>query len=374
MKDTTIHIALVSSDEYIKYATTVILSILKNNKTNRYFHFHIITNDIQNKSKSKLQKLQKYNFAISYHAIPAEMTQQISTIKQANHVNSNIFSRLFLPDLFPKLDKILCLDCDLFVRSDISPLYDLDIKNYCLAAVEDTAETIIAQRLWNDKSHHYYNTGVMLQNLQQMRKENYKQIIYNKIHKNSDKYTIGEQDIFNDVYKDKICHLNYTWNFFHEYHFTRKYFTPIDINEYQQALNNPNIVHFVGPEKPWLPSENHPYQKEFFKYFKATPFYNPWKLFYKYNYIVRNKSYKSLYLKSFCLFLQKNTPDETIIYKFGLKNKINKHYNRLSLFGFTIKKKEINSQITKIQYLGNIFKISKQRNSRTTYFLGLPII
>lgn len=45
--------------------------------------------------------------------------------------------RIMLPDIMPDLKKIIYLDTDLFVNTDIEELWNLNIDNYCLAAAPD---------------------------------------------------------------------------------------------------------------------------------------------------------------------------------------------------------------------------------------------
>lgn len=47
------------------------------------------------------------------------------------------FARLFLHKVFPNLDKIIYLDTDVIVTSDIAELYNQDINGYALGACQD---------------------------------------------------------------------------------------------------------------------------------------------------------------------------------------------------------------------------------------------
>jgi lipopolysaccharide biosynthesis glycosyltransferase len=63
--------------------------------------------------------------------------------------------------IFPHLDKILSLDMDTIVNENISELWDLDLKNYYIAAVEE--------RLLSEKEGSYFNMGVAMLNLKKIR-------------------------------------------------------------------------------------------------------------------------------------------------------------------------------------------------------------
>ena len=82
--------------------------------------------------------------------------------------------RLFLCDYLPKeLNKILYLDCDIIARNSLKELYEIefDKEEYC-AAVPDCVSDICRNNIGIDNRSNYYNSGVVLINLELWRKEN----------------------------------------------------------------------------------------------------------------------------------------------------------------------------------------------------------
>ena len=65
-----------------------------------------------------------------------------------------ILLRVALTKLFPNLDKILSLDCDIIIDQNISELWDIQLDNYYIAAVKEPKKST-SQRI-------YINTGVVL--------------------------------------------------------------------------------------------------------------------------------------------------------------------------------------------------------------------
>ena len=66
--------------------------------------------------------------------------------------------------IFPNLDRILSLDMDTVVNENISELWDLDLENYYLAAVEECDLT--------KEEGSYINMGVAMLNLKKIREDN----------------------------------------------------------------------------------------------------------------------------------------------------------------------------------------------------------
>ena len=128
-----------------------------------------------------------------------------------------IFYRLIAARIFPHIDKILYLDSDTLVCSDLSELFNTDISNYALGAVRDMAPTEDADnpngkyvRDFSDthlSGGPYFNSGVLLLNLKNMAK-NEKLLLTVKV-----PLKYPDQDILNVALRDKIRPLALKYNF-----------------------------------------------------------------------------------------------------------------------------------------------------------------
>lgn len=128
-----------------------------------------------------------------------------------------IFYRLIAHRIFPNISKLLYLDSDTLVCGDLGPLYNTDISQHTMGAVRDMAPTedtdnpngkyvrdFAAAHLGNGP---YFNSGVLLLNLQNMAKN--EQLLTNV--KVDLKYP--DQDILNIALRDKIKPLPLKYNF-----------------------------------------------------------------------------------------------------------------------------------------------------------------
>ena len=270
-----IPIVLISSNEYIEYCAVVMSSVLYNLESEYQIHFYVLSTDLSTKNKQKLNLLKKIkNFNITYPHVDTSLLEIFKDIRIPSHVSPLTYLRILIPTLLPNLPKVIFLDCDIIVRKSISELYEYNLGNKYYGIVEDVANEINSIYLWGKKDKNYYNCGILLINSEQLRKDNYFEKVKEHILLNKDKYKICDQDIINDTFKNDILRLPIKWNFFHEYHCLKNDFTPINQNEYDKALKDPAIVHFVGQNKPWKSGTNHAYKKEFLFYYKMTPFYS----------------------------------------------------------------------------------------------------
>ena len=356
-------------------------SILYNISDNYTVSFYILSYDITEKSKKLLAKLSSIkDCTITYPTFAEEMLDIFDGIKLPPHVTKMTYARILIPDILPNVDKAVFVDSDMIVRGDISQLYEKNIGNNVFAAAEDFNWVNISNRLWGTKQY-YYNAGLLLINCAKLREIDYLSVIKRKVAINQAKYQICDQDLINDAFRGKIYRLSISWNFYHGVFIKRfRCYTPDDMEEFKKIEANPDIVHYVGPEKPWLPSVRHVYEKDYFKYSRMTAFY---KLVRWQKYSLYENKVKSLTFRDFPLFIKTKAKGKTIYEILGIsfnlraiKNffvqKISKDsFYRLKLFGITVFKKKDTDEQRYIKVLGiPVYYWKKRRNSKQASLKG----
>jgi len=93
--------------------------------------------------------------------------------------------------LFPHLDRILSIDMDTVVNENVSDLWDLDLTDYYIAAVEEHDLSL--------EEGSYFNMGVAMLNLKKIREENKDDEMINAL--NTYWYRYKEQDCFNEFFR-----------------------------------------------------------------------------------------------------------------------------------------------------------------------------
>lgn len=105
--------------------------------------------------------------------------------------------RLVLPGLLSDTDLCLYLDSDTLIVGDILPLWEENMEGYCLAGVFDDIAPVRHQTVGNHIPgiHTYINSGVLLMNLEKMRREGIQEKLLNGV----TDYLVVDQDLINVV-------------------------------------------------------------------------------------------------------------------------------------------------------------------------------
>jgi len=178
------------------------------------------------------------------------------------------YFRLFLPELFDGEKRCLYLDSDLVITRPLADLYDTEMDGMCIAGITDRLclEEPHLKRLkedWGIEAGYYINAGVVLMNLEAMRASGgAREALELAYHK---PFRYLDQDVLNQVYRDKVRLLPKTYNVFpddrqEDLAFLRRLLPDREDLFPDQALTDPAIIQFIGRNKPWV-SQGVPYEK-----------------------------------------------------------------------------------------------------------------
>jgi len=256
-----LHICFSADDNYVRYCGTAIASILLNAGHDESLHFHIIDGGISKKNRFRLEKIKKIrDFSIDFVKIdPVEFNGfPLDSDGTHHHLNIVTYYRVRIPSLFPHLEKVLYLDCDLIAMASIKPIFEIDLNGYYSAAVVDVYEKIHKKRLNMDESS-YFNTGVLLIDCCKWRAEKIESRIFDWIRDNRELIRLADQDAINPVLAGTISALAEKFNVFAG---------DYDNGNYQE---DPVIIHYVGNVKPWNLWTKKNSAKHYFEVLKKTP-------------------------------------------------------------------------------------------------------
>lgn len=218
--DNAIHICLGIHDKdgnYSVWAGATMQSIVENTKAP--IVFHILHDDTLNQSNKKKLDFIANNSGdrIEFHYFNPDIFGTIAD--SMDRFTIGTMFRIMLPDILPNLKKIIYLDSDLFVNTDIEELWNINIDDYCLAAVQDcstiknwgTPYAVAVGQITRDK---YFNAGVLCMNLDNIRKNgNLFQRVMEYLKENPQTW-LPDQDALNVIFSEKTLLIDEKWNYF----------------------------------------------------------------------------------------------------------------------------------------------------------------
>lgn len=289
-KDMTIYIAAASDNNYVPYFSVMLRSLLDNIQIPFIYQIYVMHRDITSSNQETVQSMVEghKNVTISFLDVTQEM-EDYNSLFISNHIKIETYYRLLLPQLLPDVSKILYLDCDTIVTSDLSELYLEDISGCFLAGTRDADSAAnynqdteyhryINQVLELFNPYDYIQAGVILMNLDKFRKEcGTKKLLKTALNR---EWKFHDQDVLNYVCKGSIKFVDYSWNFVYDY--DESFRRSINVirkaphyimTQYLEAKECPKIIHYSWVNKPWFSPGVH-LGYVFWEYARRTPYYS----------------------------------------------------------------------------------------------------
>ncbi len=200
-------------------------------------------------------------------------------------INRNIrttFFRLLAPYYLCNYDKVLYIDPDAIVDGDISEIWETNVKDVCVAAVQDLVSSWELQagdslaeyreNVLGIRPIDYVNAGVLLLNLHKIR-EHY---TFDKMTELMEKnWKSKDQDIINHIcgkYGRVLLPYRYNYIHFMQEEERNRLISKENKQIIEEAGRKPLIIHYAGPVKPWN-NLKAAYVETFWKYAKKVCFY-----------------------------------------------------------------------------------------------------
>jgi lipopolysaccharide biosynthesis glycosyltransferase len=247
------HVLVTLDINYLPPLKVLMNSLFRNN--NRPFTFYLLYSRIPD---IEIELLKQFVERQGHQLVPIYVDPELfADAPVFRHYTAEMYYRLaahqFLP---PHLDRVLYLDPDIVAINPIDELYDMDFEGNMFIAAEHTHSTKVANlfnklRLKTPNAKGYFNTGVMMMNLELMRKEVRMEDIYQFIRENRFKLVLPDQDVLNGLYWDKIKPVDG-----YRYNYDARYYDMIQLlpnpkHDLYWILENTIFIHYCGKDKPW---------------------------------------------------------------------------------------------------------------------------
>lgn len=262
---------LFSSDNnYARHLGVAIYSLLSHNTSIPLIRIYVIENNISLDNITKLNQLISSFGNAEVILIPFKKWADSLHLNLLWPISLSSYARLFVGEMLPSdIERVLYLDCDMLVRGDISDLWNSDLGDNPVGAVQDQVSETAKTRIALDLSDQYFNAGLLLINLKKWRNEGLGDKCVQFIEAHEGQVMHHDQGVLNGVLKKQWFRLPLKYNVMTIHYmmsqnrikkFFREKSSFYSMDEIVEAKRNPIILHFTPSftSHPWEIDCKHP--------------------------------------------------------------------------------------------------------------------
>ena len=288
-------VVLVAADEnYVRPLAVTLLSAAQTLRAGSQLRVVVLDGGIEASSWAGLCET-LVDYPISVESIRPD-GRLFDDLGISHHISHTAYFRLLAGQLLPpEIDRVIYLDSDTLVQEDLNQLWELDLgSNYCLAAVDIACPFIDAsshtesargalpwlaafnpvsnwRELGLEQESLYFNSGVMVLNLDRWRREKIHRKLLSCLRENPSHVWCWDQYALNVVFANQWKQLDARWNQgAHVFEYPSDDAMPIPAEEFAVMRDHPAIIHFTTEYKPWDFESTHPLRSRFFETLDQT--------------------------------------------------------------------------------------------------------
>lgn len=240
-----IHVVCAADANYAPYAGIALSSVLGANRADE-IHLHVLSDGIKPKDITRMSRMAcRAGARFSSYDIEQVLQSSLGLSDQVSYYSRTAYGRLFLGDLLPRdIRRVIYLDCDVVCVSSLRELWQRGEGLKLMAAVRDVwvdrdSKHKLSMGIPTDRA--YYNTGVLVINVEAWRNGNVGQRLIGFIRERR-KARYVDQDAINSLLGAEITELPRQWN--------AMVTSPIP-GDADAQMKHAAIIHFFGGFKPW---------------------------------------------------------------------------------------------------------------------------
>ncbi len=272
------HIPVVAiSDNKLSFAVGALFVNLLETKAKTTFYelVAVLSPDVTKANIDKIKHVQKlYPNDCSVKIV--QMDSRFDKIpNKTGYIANACAYKMCLGEILPEYKKILYLDTDIIVFGDLSDFYDTDMEDAYIGGVNSVYHYLyrreLIEKLQIPDLSYYINAGVMVMNLDKIRKDKIQPKLTKLIGTYNDSV---DQHIFNRVCYGhiKLVPQTYNTNKTHENIYESSLaLICMSMQELVDLKQNPMIYHYTGSQKPWRYFDLR-YSAVWLRYYKKSPF------------------------------------------------------------------------------------------------------
>ncbi len=268
-------------NNYVWLMGISVISLFEHNKSINNLTVYLLGENISTENREKLREIgTMYSRRIIVIDVPPfNIPPALVSARWPLSAYTRLFSGQILPD---EVDRVLYLDCDTIINGTISELETIDFNGNTALAVKDCISGRYKRNIGLDYNSPYYNAGVILFNVQELRKLNVSDLIEAYMEQYIELINYADQDILNGILVGKIGELDPKYDLmtidvahtYEEIMMLRKPTNFYNKEKLENAIQNPIIIHYTTNMlviRPWFSNSDHPLKNHFLMYKSKSP-------------------------------------------------------------------------------------------------------
>lgn len=199
--------------------------------------------------------------------LPFELSL-LNGIEDTGKLGMSVYYRLFIPEILAGVDRVIHLDSDILVRKSIKTLCNWDLQGKVLAATPNyeypLQQEVTAKLQW-PLVRPYFNAGIQVIDTKLWKECNIARNALDFLKTQKHRLSYAEQCALNFAINGNFAQLPPDWNL------SRTWWEPkvghqilhITFDDLLKAREDPSLVHFIGPSKPWHFSNQNPWKRDY---------------------------------------------------------------------------------------------------------------
>ncbi len=264
MSHKTIHVFYACDENFLKYTVVSITSLIENASKKYNYKIHILHTDIHSEAKKLISDLKSDRFDITFDDVTSYLLSLKDKLPIRDYYTKTTYFRLFIAEMYPRIQKAVYIDSDTVIQGDISEFYNEDVSKYYVGAcVErvmvqtDIFGTYVEKVIGIDRNK-FFNAGVLLINCKKFRSEYVLEQFIELLGQYSFVVT-QDEDYLNIICKDKVKYIDSIWN-------TQTYLVA------PYSASEAKLIHYIMQNKPWH-YKGCMYEDVFWRYAEKTACY-----------------------------------------------------------------------------------------------------
>ncbi|WP_164954115.1 glycosyltransferase family 8 protein [Succinivibrio dextrinosolvens] len=274
------NILYTCDDNYVWQMGISLISLFENNKDSKIIIYLIHSNVTQSNQKKLIEIVNKYNKSIVFLSL--DEINICPLLKENGRWPLVCYARLFFHHVIKDCDRLLYLDCDTLVLSNIEELFSDRYSKFAIYGAKDFIANFYKKLIGMPVEASNINGGVLLFNLKLYCELSPDSRIFSFITKYGNRISYADQDVINGTFWNEFGFLEAKYNVMSimrcfNYSEIIKLKHPrggYSEQEVNKAISYPCIIHFTGNyryTRPWIHNSNHPYKDYFELYKKISP-------------------------------------------------------------------------------------------------------